>query len=64
MYLFLVYGFYHYHCIVNRNFLFFGMIGTLVDIIIPRPDENGDWIPGVGKVFSPVLLYAIFWVSA
>uniref|UniRef100_A0A2N9J4K6 Splicing factor U2af large subunit n=1 Tax=Fagus sylvatica TaxID=28930 RepID=A0A2N9J4K6_FAGSY len=25
--------------------------GTLVDIIIPRPDENGDWIPGVGKVF-------------
>ncbi|KAF3965025.1 hypothetical protein ACB098_05G083900 [Castanea mollissima] len=25
--------------------------GTLVGIIIPRPDQNGDWIPGVGKVF-------------
>ncbi|KAB1221928.1 Splicing factor U2af large subunit A [Morella rubra] len=25
--------------------------GTLVDIIIPRPNQNGEQIPGVGKVF-------------
>lgn len=28
------------------------MIGTLVDITIPRPSQNGEQIPGVGKVFG------------
>lgn len=42
------------------NFLFLGMIGTLVDIIIPRPNQNGEQIPGVGKVFRYNLLHVFF----
>lgn len=28
-----------------------GKFGSLVKIIIPRPNSNGEWPPGVGKVF-------------
>lgn len=28
-----------------------GKFGTLVNVVIPRPDYNGEHVPGVGKVF-------------
>ncbi|KAF8409289.1 hypothetical protein HHK36_005363 [Tetracentron sinense] len=28
-----------------------GKFGALVNVVIPRPNPNGDWTPGIGKVF-------------